>query len=798
MQVFCVLYLLTNYGFTIMNYSNLINNAQAIMNSNVTTNTTKTEETTMTNFTMKVLIAMYNEKADKPRKSFKNKADAIAAIEALSTTTTIETTKEEETQMNTTQADTTELAPINENALSSTIAAKVFLLLGDAQQATVIACAVTDAVSLVRSTGMDDGFLEFTVEAAETAKLSTVHVEPGPLAKQLTENKQASKEAGEYYIPTKEEVDAVRKEKGTRTETSYDVVVNEELITKTLGKLKMVNMDGTMGNVLVEMIEQRKEAYAPTKVGETFERKFKLVGLEKGQLKQASDLPMEAILAQEASQFSTDKYILDLVNIVQPKLDKLGFADKESYVVAGCNAMDSNLPYTSEFKFDNRLRSYQAACHGPNGQSSDRSRALMNLHGVTTDYNVKQVTKVIMAEVADMCSVEGAELQEYLDTAVSNPVEFAVELLQMLKSNRPVQKVWSFIKAAKILAELAAGNKPYIGMAVGLDAKCSGPQYGALMAGDDAVSAACGFTLEKGLEDAYQRCIAILEQDGEFMGMSRNGIKKTFMGVFYGQGYAAFQDIAQLRKDEQFELVEVLLDGNTYVSEERAKKFHKLVTSSFGKKMVYIRNQVAKFNNNVEGRMGHFMPTGAKVQMNYKVKENILGQVVEMDTICPDVLVSINGSEFKFINMALKTKEVDSNNFVRTAFVNMIQAVDALIAQLIVVHLKRLGAQHIVAVHDCFRVNVTEMHLLEQAIKLAYTDVFGSQRDQFTKDLPMGGDILGMFFAGLEAAKAVDSEAKTEAVSQFTKSGIRRFQKCGGEYVHVLINRLGETYYFAK
>lgn len=719
-----------------------------------------------------------------------------ATVNTNSNTTTINT---KETTMNTqTQADTTGLAPINENALSSTIAAKVFLLNNDAMKATMLACAVTKAVSLVRSTGMEEAFGEFVQESIEEAKLSTVHIEKGPLNKELAEKKLTAKENGEYYIPSKEEVAAARDEKGTRTTTAYDVVITEQEVGSTLGKLKLLNKDGTMGQALVELVEQRKEAYAPIKQGQVFERKFKTYGLEKGQLSEASGLAIECIEAQEATQYTVDAYMLNLANIVQPKLDKLGFADKEEYVLAGCNAMDSNLPYTSEFKFDNRLRSYLASCHGPNGQASDRSRALMDLYGVPTDYNIEAVKEIILAEVDDMVSLKGTEftLQELLDEAVANPVEFLVEMLQILKSVRPVKKVWSFVKAAKVLAELDKGNRPYIGMAVGLDAKCSGPQYGGLMAGDDNIAAACGFTLRDDLEDAYQRCIAILDSSN-FAGLSRNGIKKTFMGVFYGQGWAAFTDVAQMRKDEQFELVDMLLDGNTFISEERAKAFHKLVTSSFGKKMVYIRNQVAKYTNVIEGRMGHFMPDGAKVQMNYKIKQNILGQVVDMDTVCPDVLVTINDTEFKFISMALKTKEVDSSNFVRTAFVNMIQATDALIARLIMVHLKRLGARHIVGVHDCFRVNVTELHLLEQAIKNAYTDVFGSQRNQFTTDLPMGGDILGMFFEGLEASQIAGTD-KIEGVSQFTKSGIRRFQKCNGEYVHILINRLGETKYFAK
>ena len=130
----------------------------------------------------------------------------------------------------------------------------------------------------------------------------------------------------------------------------------------------------------------------------------------------------------------------------------------------------------------------------------------------------------------------------------------------------------------------------------------------------------------------------------------------------------------------------------------------------------------------------------------------------------------------------------------------MIQAVDALIARLIIVHLSRMNAQHIVAVHDCFRVNVNELHLLEAAIKQAYLDVFGSKFNNPTKDLPMGTDILAMFFDGLKEAQFDGADA-IQTTTQFSKmraGQVRNFQVCNGKPMAELINRLGETYYFAK
>ena len=130
----------------------------------------------------------------------------------------------------------------------------------------------------------------------------------------------------------------------------------------------------------------------------------------------------------------------------------------------------------------------------------------------------------------------------------------------------------------------------------------------------------------------------------------------------------------------------------------------------------------------------------------------------------------------------------------------MIQATDALIARLIIVHLKRLGAQHIIAVHDCFRVNVTEMHLLEQAIKNAYMDLFGSRTNIKTEDMPLGTDILGMFFEGMQS-EVTNPNAKVIPMKQFLDlhgRNIRKMTKIMNVPVTELIEALGTSYYFAK
>jgi hypothetical protein len=574
--------------------------------------------------------------------------------------------------------------------------------------------------------------------------------------------------------------------------------LNAEEVLEALTKANYLASTEEMGTRLIELCALRQEAYAPNLSSEGITRRFGYAPVVH------SELFKEAVHALEETEYTVDSDMLSIALQVQAVLgaDK----DDEAYVLLGCSKMDPELAYVSEFKGDRRGRIYQAACHGPNGQASDRSRALMNLVGVPTDYDIAAVKKVIFAEIKDMAKdVKAASLE--LKTV--GDVQFILNHDLGKKVSTNVSKPWSFVKAAKIMRELQAGNRPYIGMAVGLDAKCSGPQLGALMVGDQRIAAACGMTMEE-MEDAYHIAIASVEKAG-FVGLSRAGIKKSYMGIFYGQGWAAFTNTKDLIEEGQQELVDVLFPDGV-VSDDVAKRFHRAVSSSFGARMIAVRNLIKDYGKKTVGRTKHFMPDGFQVAMNYKEKVNVLNEAMGFNedgsrTETHDVFLQNNAEQFKFINFQLKTKHVHAQDFARNGFVNMIQATDALIARLIIVHLHRLGAKHIISVHDCFRVNVTEMALLEKAIKSAYRDLFGSWENKATKDLPMGTDILGLYFQG--ANKQLVEGENPRMVSQFSEvkmnpftkkmtKGERELTKINGVSLISLIEALGTTYYFAK
>lgn len=580
-----------------------------------------------------------------------------------------------------------------------------------------------------------------------------------------------------------------------------DDIINGEEILNVLIAANYLTEDIKIGKRLAELVALRKEAYYPPLASEGIDRRHM------HSWKKLPPLSKESILALEDTPFTVD---VEQLSIEMQVVAATGGEDEdlENYVIQGCLKMDDTLGYVSEFKPDARDRKYQASCRGPNGQSSDRSRALMDLHGVDMDYDPVYAMTHLKEEMSDMVSAKDRQTKiNLVRQAMADPVAFIIKH-QAIKDD-PLQdtlvsKPHSFVKASRIMIALSKHirnsedfAKPYIGMAFGYDAKCSGPQLGSLMVGDAELAAACGFSMEQ-LNDAYHRAIEALELSG-FHGIRRADIKKPYMGIFYGQGIGAYMD--PNNEDIQGVVWESMYQGkfeqmNAKQVQAIAKRFHEAVVASFGAKMVMVRNAFKSYTKKVDGKISHYMPSGFKVQMNYKQKVNILGEAIEYDTDTPDVRLTNNAETYKFINFAMRTKEVHTGDFVRNGFVNMIQATDALMATLIIINCKRLGAKHIISVHDCFRVSINELEILQEAIKLTYLELFGTKKNVVTEDLPLGTDILGMYFDGIN--KSLKDGEEGTYVSQFFKSGTRRIQKVHGHTLDELICALGTTYYFAK
>jgi len=571
---------------------------------------------------------------------------------------------------------------------------------------------------------------------------------------------------------------------------ALDALVRAGFVEYLLGTKVLVATKAT-----VEMIDAVKTSYAPLLASDG------IVERKRGYARtKTSPLFKEAVHALESTQYMASHWMLDIAREVY----KLATPEqreqlmKEDYVLKGTAAMEKGEAYVSEFFGDLRGRLYQASCFGPNGQSSDMARALMDLHGVSRDYDDKEVMDLLIAEMHDMGDFEDDQLLiDDAKWAMNNPASFVVNHLDKLNH---INKPWNFVKFAHLLHDVIEGKKPYIGVAVGLDAKCSGPQLGACMVGDQRMLAATGFSMQQ-VKDAYHNAITEVEKAG-ITGLTRTLVKKPFMAIFYGAGMAAMLDEDTITPKTYF----ALYDGLSIEQmEEKSEKFYKAILKSFGPELNKVRTAMkqagydyemdtAKYSKPVR----HSMPDGFEVAMEYKVKLDINGDLIEKDSAPTKTHIESGFISKTFDNMVFTTKEYNLGDYARTGFVNMIQATDALLARLIVVHANRLGAQHIISVHDCFRVNIHDMMILKQAIKNAYLDLFSKMKNQGTVDLPLGTDILGLYFDGSMEATKEEYKPLAPHYSQFFKNGTRTLRAVNGVRFAELVNSLGATYYFDK
>lgn len=593
---------------------------------------------------------------------------------------------------------------------------------------------------------------------------------------------------------------------GVIIEGWMDILVRAELVT----------VEGLPGEYMIAL-DNEKDKHYPALACEG------IVTRKKETRTKTSKLFDDAKHILEKTQFTVNEYMHQVAGKVKDEdiansRNSKGEPVFEQYVYLGCAKLleEGNYPRVSEFFGDTRGRMYQAACHGPNGQSSDYARSMMDLHGVSMDYNPKKALKVLNAELADMHSYDDVN-------QVIKGIESASGfILRELKKGQKslCKKPWSFIKAIvtrsrleKHIANPSVHAKPYIGMAFGLDAKCSGPQLGALMTGDEYIAQACGFTTHK-VADAYamatQACLA-----AGFGKIERSVIKKPYMGVFYGQGAGAFYsfDEAELKDDNFRTLIDIIAQGPEATMEENAKRFHRAIESSFGK-MGGLRDAIKKahlwydkdgeVHYHTHKATTHLMPDGFVVSMNYKIEVNIAGTVISRDNPALDVNVICGVVEHKFEKMKFRTKADALGDYARTGFVNLIQATDALLARLIITHLDQVGGcDHIIAVHDCFRVNINDMieGKLHDAIKHAYTELFGNKQDTGYGYLRQGTDFLKLYFEGVNDARLNNGHV----ISQFDIDGDRFMDDIMDEEILDLIDDMandlegtGDAYFFAK
>ena len=620
------------------------------------------------------------------------------------------------------------------------------------------------------------------------------------------------------------------------TATANDMIASvsaADMIDTIIASKVMNIVDGaaTFGYSVINSIKSTMTSAAPFKVtskNTIITRKNRVNGYSQVKHGKNAESTIHYI---ESSKFTVSDVMIrvsDKVHAQAVATGNVAVTEKmrtEQYVIDGSKNMNSSDEYVAEFKMDNRGRMYQMSTKGPNGQTSDMSRAFMDFAGIEIDYtdivNVANIRAYMIAEMGDM--VSGNIDIEAAIAHIAGNEDMAARVVAKYFNKTSVDgnaipKVWNFVKFAMIIWNMDNNNTPYIGIAVGYDAKCSGPQIASIMTGATDMMQATGVRFGQVTKDAYEITVENMTAAG-IMGMTRATVKKSFMAVFYGAGYKAMSDVDTITQ-ASFDVIWAGIDmDDAEAVDAHAKKYHDVIINSFGPEISSFKKEVARAGSDWETNSSryvrpikHVMADGFEVDMKYKVAVNFDGSDIkydkaaeEMVTATPRVVVRTSASAVDVVmeNVRYNSDRVDFDSYSQKGFVNMIQATDAQVARTIADNCQASGVKHFIGIHDCFRVSVNDVAKLEDAITQTYQDIFGTATDKATAAHPHK-DIIGNYFKASAEACAPEY-AYHSSMSQFfgnTTVQTRRNQQYTVNGVTTIIKDVfadfANTEYFGK
>lgn len=454
----------------------------------------------------------------------------------------------------------------------------------------------------------------------------------------------------------------------------------------------------------------------------------------KGGKVKPSKLMTEAIEFLEGTDYHVDQR---MVHIVQGYMDNLGprkvceAIDTEMHVWTNSRALVAEEKLFSDQFGDNRGRLYHVSCAGPNPQSSDFARSLYS-------HNVEQYVKkdspeyfMFMNELNDIADGDWVTVK-YLTRAAQNPV---AALNHMLHGNcNAPSKPFTYIRLALDWYEFETTGQCDSRIGFGLDAKCSGTQYLAMIAGNIEMMKATGFVAkgEGKYTDPYLLSLKCLKgllpktriEIANPDLVNRAAIKTPYMAIQYGGGQAALMGSSDFVK---------LMNGMG-IKEEQHLDFAKVcidaIKQALGKKINMFIEQVAK---TVEARLEE---TG-KVFLTYRHTD---GQLVRKpcfpkEAICEPFSIRVDAQTRCIFGImkdennetkpwTIKAAQPTAEEFVRTFVVNFIQGIDALVARTVAKYAKQDGLRGYTSIHDCFRCCLADATKMMNCIRKAYKEIF--------------------------------------------------------------------------
>lgn len=446
------------------------------------------------------------------------------------------------------------------------------------------------------------------------------------------------------------------------------------------------------------------------------------------------------------------------------------------YVVDGADHTKEEAELYSEYFDDGRGRLYHEACAGANPQSSDIARSLYSL--TNTETLVHKDTESYDMFIGELMDITGwktmDEIREKCVRIVSNPVKALTLMLKHSKNKsiKTVKKPYSVVKMAFNFMEFETTGCANVTIGIGLDAKCSGTQYYAILAGCAEMMRRTGITTDDvRLDDPYVKSLDCLKgllanskkykslryllDNNSFM--DRNFAKTPYMAIQYGGSVQAllgstdFLDaIDGFVPEEDEELfAEACVGAIEMALGALIITFRKEMTDAVRAKLK--RDDTAFFNyTHIDGYVVTHKAYATKERSDYFTLE--------------DGNTTIHfGDKVRKSSWCTKDIKPSASEFARTFAVNFIQGIDALVARKVAGETaQKHGLRGYTSIHDCFRTSCVDAPKLKAAIDDAYIDLFCNPNFNIVKHLEdqLGADLLSSY-------KTLDSELFTNKNSYY-------------------------------
>lgn len=431
----------------------------------------------------------------------------------------------------------------------------------------------------------------------------------------------------------------------------------------------------------------------------------------KGGKVKPSKLLDKAMRYLEATPFSADMDMTTIINLVKSQTPELAIWKDVKGSMNGINEMEAGVDYYSEQKADKRGRMYHVAHAGTNPQGDDYNRSIYKLNVESIVTKDSEAYTFFINELEEAAGKDPKYMAtDYLMRVGKSPVRALKTFLECAGVDSP----FMYVRLARYFVTFEETGECDVRVPMGLDAKCSGTQILAILAGNKQLLEATGFTMKK-VFDPYALCAIQMDMAG----IDRNAMKTPYMAIQYGGGVTALVN--------QKDYMKVMFDAGIEDSEEAANITIEAVKRVLGNKIIGLQDYMSE-------QVARIMEESGKTNVVYS---HIDGQVVDL-VVCGKVELTATftsirytqntiisfGSQLKNTGLTVSDKTPSAEEYARTFMVNYIQGIDALIARTVAALAKDAGIEGYVSIHDCFRTSLKDTPKLKALICKAYEMIF--------------------------------------------------------------------------